>query len=84
MNLWEVADFLKKNGVINAINLDGGGSSSFVINGSLASYPPDQWWVRVCETKYKYLLPEMHVCLFSISTDTKYGQCVIWNTSILV
>ncbi|XP_078480605.1 LOW QUALITY PROTEIN: N-acetylglucosamine-1-phosphodiester alpha-N-acetylglucosaminidase-like, partial [Lampetra planeri] len=42
MNLWEVADFLKKNGVINAINLDGGGSSSFVINGSLASYPPDQ------------------------------------------
>ncbi|KAI3361257.1 hypothetical protein L3Q82_012917, partial [Scortum barcoo] len=41
MNLWEVADFLKKNGVINAINLDGGGSSSFVINGTLASYPPD-------------------------------------------
>ncbi|KAM9351872.1 N-acetylglucosamine-1-phosphodiester alpha-N-acetylglucosaminidase-like [Symphorus nematophorus] len=25
MNLWEVADFLKKNGVIDAINLDGGG-----------------------------------------------------------
>ncbi|KAM7382860.1 hypothetical protein PAMP_002558 [Pampus punctatissimus] len=42
MNLWEVADFLKKNGVINAINLDGGGSSSFVVNGTLASYPPDQ------------------------------------------
>ncbi|KAM9367025.1 N-acetylglucosamine-1-phosphodiester alpha-N-acetylglucosaminidase-like [Symphorus nematophorus] len=42
MNLWEVADFLKKNGVINAIDLDGGGSSSFVINGTLASYPPDR------------------------------------------
>ncbi|XP_041650229.1 N-acetylglucosamine-1-phosphodiester alpha-N-acetylglucosaminidase-like [Cheilinus undulatus] len=42
MNLWEVAEFLKKNGVINAINLDGGGSSSFVINGTLASYPPDK------------------------------------------
>ncbi|KAM9345484.1 N-acetylglucosamine-1-phosphodiester alpha-N-acetylglucosaminidase-like [Symphorus nematophorus] len=42
MNLWEVADFLKKNGVIDAINLDGGGSSSFVINGTLASYPPDR------------------------------------------
>uniref|UniRef100_UPI0037E9B3E7 N-acetylglucosamine-1-phosphodiester alpha-N-acetylglucosaminidase-like n=1 Tax=Semicossyphus pulcher TaxID=241346 RepID=UPI0037E9B3E7 len=41
MNLWEVAEFLKKNGVINAINLDGGGSSSFVVNGTLASYPPD-------------------------------------------
>ncbi|KAK5861676.1 hypothetical protein PBY51_017133 [Eleginops maclovinus] len=41
MSLWEVADFLKNNGVINAINLDGGGSSSFVANGTLASYPPD-------------------------------------------
>uniref|UniRef100_A0A667YPD7 N-acetylglucosamine-1-phosphodiester alpha-N-acetylglucosaminidase n=1 Tax=Myripristis murdjan TaxID=586833 RepID=A0A667YPD7_9TELE len=41
MNLWEVAEFLKEHGVINAVNLDGGGSSTFVINGSLASYPPD-------------------------------------------
>lgn len=41
MNLWELADFLKENGVINAINLDGGGSSTFVKNGNLASYPSD-------------------------------------------
>ncbi|XP_017279171.1 N-acetylglucosamine-1-phosphodiester alpha-N-acetylglucosaminidase isoform X2 [Kryptolebias marmoratus] len=41
MNLWELAEFLKNNGVINAINLDGGGSSTYVVNGSLASYPSD-------------------------------------------
>ncbi|XP_029361159.1 N-acetylglucosamine-1-phosphodiester alpha-N-acetylglucosaminidase isoform X2 [Echeneis naucrates] len=41
MSLWEMAEFLKKNGVINAINLDGGGSSTYVIDGSLASYPSD-------------------------------------------
>ncbi|XP_029927909.1 N-acetylglucosamine-1-phosphodiester alpha-N-acetylglucosaminidase-like isoform X2 [Myripristis murdjan] len=41
MNLWEVAESLKKYGVINAINLDGGGSSTYVNNGSLASYPSD-------------------------------------------
>ncbi|XP_040900853.1 N-acetylglucosamine-1-phosphodiester alpha-N-acetylglucosaminidase [Toxotes jaculatrix] len=41
MSLWEVAEFLKKYGVINAINLDGGGSSTYVIDGSLASYPSD-------------------------------------------
>ncbi|KAK7877738.1 hypothetical protein WMY93_030552 [Mugilogobius chulae] len=41
MSLWEVADFLKENGVINAINLDGGGSSTFVRKGSLSSYPSD-------------------------------------------
>ncbi|XP_054478172.1 N-acetylglucosamine-1-phosphodiester alpha-N-acetylglucosaminidase-like [Anoplopoma fimbria] len=49
MNLWEVAEFLKKNGVINAINLDGGGSSSFVVNGTLASYPPD-----ICESDSRW------------------------------
>lgn len=43
MNLWEVAEFLKTNGVINAINLDGGGSSSLVINCTLVGYPADIW-----------------------------------------
>ncbi|XP_072536180.1 N-acetylglucosamine-1-phosphodiester alpha-N-acetylglucosaminidase [Salminus brasiliensis] len=41
MNLWEVADFLKKQGVVNAINLDGGGSATYILNGSLANYPSD-------------------------------------------
>ncbi|KAJ8334361.1 hypothetical protein SKAU_G00400000 [Synaphobranchus kaupii] len=41
MNLWQVADFLKDQGVVNAINLDGGGSSTYVVGGSLASYPSD-------------------------------------------
>ncbi|KAM3935158.1 N-acetylglucosamine-1-phosphodiester alpha-N-acetylglucosaminidase [Leptodactylus fuscus] len=41
MNLWEVAKFLKQQGVINAINLDGGGSATLVINGTLANYPSD-------------------------------------------
>jgi len=43
MNLWEVAESLRGYGVINAINLDGGGSSTYVANGSLASYPSDHW-----------------------------------------
>ncbi|XP_074510538.1 N-acetylglucosamine-1-phosphodiester alpha-N-acetylglucosaminidase-like [Sebastes fasciatus] len=41
MNLWELAESLKSYGVINAINLDGGGSSTYVADGSLASYPSD-------------------------------------------
>ncbi|KAH0631783.1 hypothetical protein JD844_019591 [Phrynosoma platyrhinos] len=41
LNLWEMADFLKKQGVVNAINLDGGGSATLVLNGTLASYPSD-------------------------------------------
>ncbi|XP_028914299.1 N-acetylglucosamine-1-phosphodiester alpha-N-acetylglucosaminidase isoform X3 [Ornithorhynchus anatinus] len=41
INLWEMAEFLKEQGVVNAINLDGGGSATFVVNGTLASYPSD-------------------------------------------
>ncbi|XP_039594877.1 N-acetylglucosamine-1-phosphodiester alpha-N-acetylglucosaminidase isoform X1 [Polypterus senegalus] len=41
LSLWEVAKFLQEQGVVNAINLDGGGSATLVINGSLASYPSD-------------------------------------------
>ncbi|XP_030638393.1 N-acetylglucosamine-1-phosphodiester alpha-N-acetylglucosaminidase [Chanos chanos] len=42
MNLWEVANFLKDEGVVNAINLDGGGSATYVVNGALANYPSDE------------------------------------------
>uniref|UniRef100_UPI00358FB1F5 N-acetylglucosamine-1-phosphodiester alpha-N-acetylglucosaminidase isoform X2 n=1 Tax=Myxine glutinosa TaxID=7769 RepID=UPI00358FB1F5 len=41
MNLWELAEFLVRRGVINAINLDGGGSATVVVNGTLVSYPSD-------------------------------------------
>nr|KAF6490352.1 N-acetylglucosamine-1-phosphodiester alpha-N-acetylglucosaminidase [Molossus molossus] len=41
INLQEMAEFLLKQDVVNAINLDGGGSATFVLNGTLASYPSD-------------------------------------------
>ncbi|XP_074052427.1 LOW QUALITY PROTEIN: N-acetylglucosamine-1-phosphodiester alpha-N-acetylglucosaminidase [Macrotis lagotis] len=41
INLWDMAEFLKEQGVVNAINLDGGGSATFVVNGTLANYPSD-------------------------------------------
>nr|XP_056722571.1 N-acetylglucosamine-1-phosphodiester alpha-N-acetylglucosaminidase [Euleptes europaea] len=49
LSLWEMADFLKEHGVVNAINLDGGGSATLVLNGTLANYPsdhcqPDPMW----------------------------------------
>ena len=43
VNLLEFAKLLKKHGVVNAINLDGGGSSTFVVNGTLSNYPSDMW-----------------------------------------
>ena len=41
IDLYHMADLLVKLGAVNAVNLDGGGSSSMVINGTLVSLPSD-------------------------------------------
>lgn len=41
MGLTELADFMKSKGVVDAINLDGGGSTSMVVNGRLTGIPSD-------------------------------------------
>lgn len=41
VNLYELAKLLLEFGAVNAINLDGGGSTSLVINGTLVSQPSD-------------------------------------------
>ena len=43
LTLREFVDILLEFGVVNAINLDGGGSSTYVVNGTLVNYPSDQW-----------------------------------------
>ena len=43
VNLYEFADLLIRRGVVNAINLDGGGSNTFVEEGLLLNYPSDHW-----------------------------------------
>ncbi|XP_014325282.1 N-acetylglucosamine-1-phosphodiester alpha-N-acetylglucosaminidase [Xiphophorus maculatus] len=78
MNLWQVAEFLKKNGVINAINLDGGGSSTYVVNGSLASYPSDhctsdsRWR---CSREVATVLC-VHQRLCQPTNCSEHGECV--------
>jgi N-acetylglucosamine-1-phosphodiester alpha-N-acetylglucosaminidase len=43
-NLYEFADLLVSHGVVNAINLDGGGSTTFLHNQVLVNYPSDHWY----------------------------------------
>ncbi|XP_037532714.1 N-acetylglucosamine-1-phosphodiester alpha-N-acetylglucosaminidase [Nematolebias whitei] len=78
MNLWELAEFLKKNRLVNAINLDGGGSSTFVVNGSLASYPSDH-----CKSDSKWRCSRevstvlcVHKRRCQPSNCSGHGQCV--------
>ncbi|ELU02036.1 hypothetical protein CAPTEDRAFT_91764 [Capitella teleta] len=51
VNLNEFADYLISVGVVNAINLDGGGSVTAVVNGSLINYPGDDCVIN--NTTYK-------------------------------
>lgn len=48
MGLYELADFLVSLGFVNAINLDGGGSTTMVINGTLVGDVTDK--CSVCQT----------------------------------
>uniref|UniRef100_A0A1X7TAB2 Phosphodiester glycosidase domain-containing protein n=1 Tax=Amphimedon queenslandica TaxID=400682 RepID=A0A1X7TAB2_AMPQE len=45
-NLYEFADVLIKRGVVNAINLDGGGSNTLVQDGILLNYPSDHCTIQ--------------------------------------
>ncbi|VDI40590.1 N-acetylglucosamine-1-phosphodiester alpha-N-acetylglucosaminidase [Mytilus galloprovincialis] len=43
MTLYEFADVLLDYGFVQAINLDGGGSTTLTINGTLVNHPTDKW-----------------------------------------
>jgi N-acetylglucosamine-1-phosphodiester alpha-N-acetylglucosaminidase len=43
MNLYELAQAMVDLGAVNAINLDGGGSATLLVNGTLVNYPSDAW-----------------------------------------
>uniref|UniRef100_A0A803JVK7 N-acetylglucosamine-1-phosphodiester alpha-N-acetylglucosaminidase n=1 Tax=Xenopus tropicalis TaxID=8364 RepID=A0A803JVK7_XENTR len=79
LNLWEVANFLKDQGVINAVNLDGGGSATLVINGTLSNYPSDH-----CTYDPMWRCPRSIstvVCVHEPFCDppdcSGHGQCVL-------
>jgi exopolysaccharide biosynthesis protein len=42
MNFQEMAEFLLSIGAWNAVNLDGGGSTTMVINGKVVNSPSDK------------------------------------------
>ncbi|XP_045192080.2 N-acetylglucosamine-1-phosphodiester alpha-N-acetylglucosaminidase-like [Mercenaria mercenaria] len=56
VNLYEAADIMKEFGAINAINLDGGGSSTLVINNTLVNVPSDRCGKYHCARKISTIL----------------------------
>ncbi|XP_064610532.1 N-acetylglucosamine-1-phosphodiester alpha-N-acetylglucosaminidase-like [Liolophura sinensis] len=79
MTMWEMVDFLLTLGVVNAINLDGGGSATFVVNGTLANYPTD-----ICKHDKEYRCARKVstiVCVHQPDCSpvncSDHGQCVL-------
>ncbi|XP_071785884.1 N-acetylglucosamine-1-phosphodiester alpha-N-acetylglucosaminidase-like [Asterias amurensis] len=78
VSLEEFAQLLKRNGVVNAINLDGGGSATYVINGTVVSYSTDECADRVyrCPRAVSTIL-----CVHEPECDppncNNHGECVM-------
>ncbi|XP_014773319.1 N-acetylglucosamine-1-phosphodiester alpha-N-acetylglucosaminidase isoform X2 [Octopus bimaculoides] len=77
INLYELADLMKDLGAVNAINLDGGGSVTLVMNGTLVNNPSD-----MCSDK-KFRCPRevstilcVHEPLCDPTDCNGHGQCV--------
>lgn len=43
VSLEEFAELLLTYDIVDAINLDGGGSATYVINSTVVNYPSDTW-----------------------------------------
>ena len=73
-NLHEFADLLVRRGVVNAINLDGGGSSTFVKDQILINYPTDHWYVERERERERWLsMCELFVFLFAVLVLQRIG-----------
>lgn len=78
INLYDFANLLLELGAINAINLDGGGSTSLVINGTLVSQPSDMCTDNIfrCVRKVSTVLC-VHEPVCDPPDCNGHGQCIL-------
>eukprot|EP00112_Aurelia_sp_Birch-Aquarium-sp1_P009964 Seg2152.2 transcript_id=Seg2152.2/GoldUCD/mRNA.D3Y31 product="N-acetylglucosamine-1-phosphodiester alpha-N-acetylglucosaminidase" protein_id=Seg2152.2/GoldUCD/D3Y31 len=77
VNLLEFAKLLKSYGAVNAINLDGGGSATFVVNGTVVNYPSDQCGKNtLCERKVSTIICIHEAACKKCSCPSGKPQCI--------
>ncbi|GIY00488.1 n-acetylglucosamine-1-phosphodiester alpha-N-acetylglucosaminidase [Caerostris extrusa] len=76
INLYEMETLLQEFGLVNAINLDGGGSSTLVINGTTVNYPSDacDGQTYACDRKVSTILC-VHHPYCNPRDCNKHGNC---------
>ncbi|XP_076370928.1 N-acetylglucosamine-1-phosphodiester alpha-N-acetylglucosaminidase-like isoform X2 [Tachypleus tridentatus] len=77
VSLWDLEDILKELGLVNAINLDGGGSATYVINNTVVNYPSDKCSDKRfnCERKVSSILCVHEPDCTPIDCNS-HGQCI--------
>lgn len=74
INLREFADMLVTHGVVNAINLDGGGSATVTYNDTVINYPSEHCAEDGGAYRCQHLLSSI-LCVHSVC-ECEHGTCV--------
>lgn len=62
MSLWELAAFMKSIGCVNAMNLDGGGSTVLYVNGKIANHPQYKGGIALSNALTLNKINQQEVC----------------------
>ena len=77
-------EVLLEYGIVNAVNLDGGGSATYTVNGTLVNYPSDTWSVFIQNTLdlisvfAKFLNSYLNICIFCMKWSTDVSEVVLF------
>ena len=69
VSLQDLAELMMQYGAVDAINLDGGGSATFVVNNTLVNYPSDTWLVTLVIKNAIYLQFSLYIIMFKIKSS---------------
>lgn len=80
-------------GIVNAVNLDGGGSATYTVNGTLVNYPSDQWYVTFTihiyfkgrgQSKLQNLcpIPIIHMILYISTMKICLFMEILWRINV--
>lgn len=62
MSLWELAAFMKSIGCVNAMNLDGGGSTVLYVNGKIVNHPQYKGGIALSNALTLNKINQQEVC----------------------
>lgn len=72
-------------GIVNAVNLDGGGSATYTVNGTLVNYPSDQWYVTITiQSKLQNLcpIPIIYMILYISTIKICLFRKILWRINV--